>query len=155
MLTSVTTPKQTVRADAAQRAAAAWNARVLGASWEQAAQIAGFSNAPNAHRAVTNAYGQVPEPERDELRRVWRDRLEHSWRQVVRDMAEQRPGATTASVRIAGAAAALDGLNEPTEIRVSPSTAEIEAFVARVRAAEQPQVVEFDILGELEPGSVD
>ena len=35
---------------------------------------------------------------------------------VVQDMTEQRPGAVTAAVRVAGAAIALDGLAEPTRV---------------------------------------
>ena len=38
------------------------------------------------------------------------------WRQVQKDMTEQRPGAVTAAVRVAGAAIALDGLAEPVQV---------------------------------------
>lgn len=148
----MTTRKTTARADAAQRAATAWNARVLGATWEQAAQVAGFTDKSNCFRAVRRAYGSVPEPEREEQRRLWRDRIEHLWRQSVKDVAEQRPGAVTAGVRVAGAAAVLDGLNAPTEVVVSPSTAELEAWVERVLALRVPVVEEFDIIGELPAG---
>jgi len=155
MLGRMTTPRPTARADAAQRAAAAWNARVLGASWEQAAEIAGFANAPNAHRAVTRAYGQVPEPERSELRRIWRERLEVLWRQSVRDVTDQRAGAVTAGVRVAGAAASLDGLDEPTRIDLStPTTAEMAEWLSRALSSGLP--VEYDIVaGEVESGSID
>lgn len=118
---------------------------MLGATWEQAAEVAGLSDGPNAHRAVTRAFGGVPQPDREELRTLWRDRLESLWRVSVQDAHDRRPGAVTAGVRVTQAAAALDGLNAPVEVVVTPSTAEIEAFVARL--VPQPAVVEYDIIG--------
>lgn len=140
-------PVRPVNAAALQRADKAWRARVLGASWAQAALVAGYADDTTAWHAVKNAYGELPKLDREEVRALWRERLEVAWRQSVKDMAEQRPGAVTAGVRVAGAAAALDGLNEPTEVVVSPSAAELEAWVARVLAAQTPQVVEYDIIG--------
>ncbi|MGA8247846.1 MAG: hypothetical protein WB797_13165 [Nocardioides sp.] len=70
-------------------------------------------------KAVRNVYGRLPQIERDELRRLWRDRLEVAWRQVAMDMSQQRPGAVTAAVRVAQAAFRLDGLAEATQVDVS------------------------------------
>jgi hypothetical protein len=76
----------------------------------------GYANDSNVRNAVVRYYGQVPEPERVDLRRLWRDRLERLWLQCSRDVAEQRPGAVVAAVRVVQAAAALDGLNAPTVV---------------------------------------
>ena len=122
----MTAPK--VRADATARADRAWNARLLGASWEAAAQVAGFANSQNAMRAVRRHYGRMPEADRGELRTLWRERLEVLWRQASRDALEQQPGAVTAAVRVAQAACRLDGLDEPTRTEVHV-TEHIEALI--------------------------
>jgi hypothetical protein len=119
--TSPPEPVRMIRADALQRASRAWAARVAGGTWAQAAELSGFSDVTACHHAVRSAYGQLPKPDREELRDMWRDRLELSWRQAVKDMTEQRAGATTASVRIAGLAVMLDGLAEPTRLDVTVS----------------------------------
>jgi hypothetical protein len=107
-----------VRADALRRADTAWRARVAGATWREAAEMAGFSAENHAIDAVRNAFGRVPVVDREALRHLWRERLERAWRQVCADMSERVPGATTAAVRIVTAAAALDGLNEPHKVNV-------------------------------------
>lgn len=109
-------PRKVVRADALDRANRAWSARVAGAAWKEAAEVAGFSSGRVALDACRNVFGELPQIDREELRRLWRDRLERSWRQCCLDMGQQVPGATTASVRIATAAIALDGLAEATKI---------------------------------------
>jgi hypothetical protein len=115
-----------VRADALERAERAWSARVAGATWAQAAEIAGYSDDTAANRAVRNVFGTLPQVERDELRRLWRDRLEVLWLQANTDAREQRAGAITAGVRVATAAASLDGLAEPARVGVDIS------FVTRI-----------------------
>lgn len=107
------------RADTMERAHKAWHARLAGATWRQAAEVAGYANGDIAATAVKRVYGKVPPLEREALRTLWRERLELAWRQAVVDMTEQRPGAITAAVRIASAAAALDGLNAPTQVDVT------------------------------------
>ena len=86
-------PVKRVRADALRRADTAWSARVAGATWKEAAELAGFSSAEHAIDGVKNAFGGVPQIDREELRNLWRDRLERSWRQVGRDMVDRVPGA--------------------------------------------------------------
>jgi hypothetical protein len=98
------------------RADRAWQMRVAGLSWVAIAERLGYANDSNVRNAVVRYYGQVPEPERVDLRRLWRDRLERLWLQCSRDVAEQRPGAVVAAVRVVQAAAALDGLNAPTVV---------------------------------------
>jgi hypothetical protein len=99
-----------------ERADLAWKLRVGGLSWAQVARQAGYSCRQNAMRAVKVRCGTLPQPERQELRDLWRDRLERLWLQSVKDTAEQRTGAVTAAVRVMQAAAMLDGLNQPTQI---------------------------------------
>lgn len=144
-------PVKKVRADALARAEKAWNVRVLGGSWEQAARIAGYSDPSNAMRAVRSVYGTLPEVERSEARRLWRDRLEVLWRQVVQDVHERIPGATTAAVRIADRAARLDGLDEPARLSITPSDGELQRFVSTVIAAQGGRDIpdEGDIFGDV------
>jgi len=108
-----------IRADHLQRAEIGWRARVAGATWKQVAEVAGYASAPNALRGVRDGLGSIPQVDVQEMRVLWRDRLEVMWQQTLRDMREQKPGAVTAGVRVATAAAALDGLNAPTKVEVA------------------------------------
>lgn len=108
--------RRKIRNDVRIRAERTWEARVAGATWAQAAEIGGYAHRANARRAVQQVYGTLPCADRDELRDLWRDRLELLWRQAVRDVLDQKPGAVTSAVRVVTAAANLDGLNEPIEV---------------------------------------
>lgn len=119
-----------VRADALERAATAWEVRVRGGTWEAAAAASGYSSAQNAMRSVRSVFGSLPSLEKDEARRLWRDRLEALWRQALADAEATRPGAVTAAVRVAEAASRLDGLAEPQRHSIVPAESEIEAWVA-------------------------
>lgn len=124
----------------------AWRARVAGASWRQAATIAGYTDENNCARAVKRVYGKLPTPEREDLRRLWRDRLEVTWRQAITDLLEQRPGAITHAVRVQTAAARLDGLDEPSRVELyTPTQREIERFVGTLLAQAHPELEEGDI----------
>jgi AraC-like DNA-binding protein len=114
-------PVRKVRADALERASTAWSVRVAGGTWAQAAEAAGFHDSDAATKAVRRHYGTLPVLARDDLRGLWRDRLELAWRQVCRDMTEQKPGAVTAAVRVAGMALTLDGLAEPVRVDMTVS----------------------------------
>lgn len=159
--TSATTPKATKRqhyqADAAERATKAWQARVAGATWTQAAAIAGFSDDTAACRAVKRFYGRLPQPTREDLRGLWRERLEALWRQTVKDVAQQRPGAVRSGVAVAQRAAALDGLDEPTRLEVhTPTQEEFMQIVAAATKELAPPIREADIFAEtyvLEPAA--
>jgi AraC-like DNA-binding protein len=115
-------PVKRVRADALERASRAWGARVAGATWKEAAEVAGFASASTAQDAVRNAFGGPPVIDREALRHLWRERMERAWRQSVADMAERVPGAVTASVRVATLAVQLDGLAQPVQVDVSIDT---------------------------------
>ena len=92
-------PRRKVRADALERARQAWYARVTGVTWEQAASVAGYANPANAQRAVRTIYGTLPELDRDEERRLWRDRLGWLWAENVTQVKDREPGSVTAGVR--------------------------------------------------------
>lgn len=116
------------RAGHLQKADMAWQARVQGATWRQAAELAGYSTEQAAIRAVRRAYGQVPEIDREERRRLWRDRLEDLWAENRQDVRDRRAGAVVAGVRIVQAATFLDQLGG-TNVGVSPAREELEAWV--------------------------
>lgn len=117
-----------------QRADKAWDLRVAGVSWRQIARECGYHNASNAMRAVKSRCGTVPQPERVELRDLWRARLERLWLQTVKDCHEQRAGAVTAAVRVAQAAAILDGLNAPTQIDARVDASISDTFTQLIAA---------------------
>lgn len=145
----VTTSALAQHADAAERARRAWAARVAGGTWSQAAQVAGFTDAGNCCRAVKNYFGTLPVPDRAEQRDLWRERLELLWRQSVRDVQSQRPGAVRAAVALSQRAAQLDGLDEPTrQVVYTPRAEEVEAYIQRLGAlqAGQSAAIEADVI---------
>lgn len=111
-------PRTQLDAVAFQKASSAWTARVHGLSWAQVAQHSGYSDASSAHHAVKRAFGELPVIEKEDLRDLWRERIELAWKQAVLDMKDRVPGATTASVRIATCAVQLDGLAAPVKVDV-------------------------------------
>lgn len=114
-------PVRRVRADALARADRAWAHRVAGHTWQECAEVAGFAHGRHAIDAVRHAFGATPVIDREEHRRLWRDRLEAMWQQSVADMADRVPGAVTAAVRVAGLAVQMDGLAEPAKVDVTVS----------------------------------
>jgi hypothetical protein len=97
-------------------------------------------------------YGRLPEPEGGELRALWRERLEHLWRSNTKDVAEQRPGAVVAAVRVAAEAIRLDGLAAPDRLTVgvAPTEDELAAFVTAVLDARRGYALpeEANIFGD-------
>lgn len=104
-----------------EKADRAWRVRVVGGTWQQAAEAAGYSTDEAAIKAVRSAYGTLPKPQRDDLRNLWRERLEVLWQQAVADARDRRHGAVTAAVRVATCAMHLDGLSEPVQVEVGVS----------------------------------
>lgn len=139
-------PVTKVRADALERAETAWAARVRGRTWEDAAALAGYANGQNAMRACRTVFGILPELDRDEARRLWRDRLDWLWEQTVTHVEDREAGALTSGVRIAQAAARLDGLDAPVVYQHDPSLSELHQWVAEVmEVRDGPLAVEADI----------
>ena len=127
---STPTPTHVVRGDALARAEQAWRARVAGGTWRQVAEVSGYADGPAACHAVKAIYGELPTEQREDLRALWRARLELLWAQALRDATERRPGAVTAGVRVAGMALTLDGLAEATKVDVTVS----DTFMALTEA---------------------
>lgn len=148
-------PVKVVRADAHARAVRAWQARTVGMTWDEAASVAGFANAANAQRACRSVFGELPELDKDESRRLLRERLEFLWRQVSRDVNDRQPGAVTAAVRVLERFARLDGLDEPALLSISPSVGELERFVndvLSIGATAHPR--EADIFADVKDADV-
>lgn len=146
------TPKPviTTRADALARAERAWHARLLGASWADAARVAGYSTRSNAQRAVKRVFGRLPAMEIEEMKHLWRERLEVIWRQAMVDLKEQRPGAVVAAVRVEQAAVQLDGLDAPRRLSlIDPTQEQIEEFLNEMIGPRHADV-EADIFEDAE-----
>lgn len=144
MQTEGPSPSAVVRADAAQRAQRAWTARVSGSTWDEAAKVAGYADAATACRGVKNYFGTLPAVERDDLRDLWRQRMELLWTYAARDAEIGKPGALRAGTAIAQRAAAMDGLDAPTQVTVTADAAELSQLVEVLLAA-QGGVVEASI----------
>lgn len=139
--------KTIARADAARRAMHAWQLRVGGLPWSEVAEQAGFSNAPNAVRAVRRWAGRLPQLEHAELREIARERGEWLWRHAATDVEDRRPGAVRAAVATLQRQAALDGLDAAHRVQVGvDDAAELEAIVRAIRAARGDFPDEADVL---------
>ena len=132
----------TSKAEAAKHADVAWRARVAGASWAEAAQIAGYVDATGACAAVRKWYGQLPEIEHEDQRTLWRNRLESLWRQAVIDVRDRQHGAITAAVRVGGLAMQLDGLAMPTKVSLTAET----SLDSLISALSTPVVVQGEVI---------
>ena len=112
--------------------------------------MAGFAHHTSAVRAVRSYFGRLPVMDAAERRDLWRERLEHLWRQAVVDVREQRPGAVRAAVAVAQRASLLDGLDAPqrAEVTVSPAFEDIYAWVQQAAhlASAEPPVIEAEIV---------
>lgn len=142
------------RGDAMQRAAQAWHLRVLGKTWNEIADTVGFANDANAIRAVRRYVGRLPEPDADQARTVWRERMEHLWGIAARDAEAGRPGAIRAGVAIAQRSAALDGLDAPSRYEITPGEAQLEQLVQQLlqrsgyEDSPEADVLELEVLRE-------
>lgn len=138
-----------------QRAARGWHLRVTGQTWQQIADELGYASQQGAHRAVMRFAGTIPDPRPDDLRAMWRARMEHLWRFAARDAEAGRPGALRAGVAIADRAGKLDGLDAPMRLAVSPDEQQLEEMVEILLARSgQQRIEEADVveLTVLEPG---
>ena len=143
--------KRQLRADTIERAQRAYLARVSGASWAQAAEVAGFTDAANCHRAVRHVFEEVPAVDREEQRQIVRDRLDGLLRIAMKDAVERRhTTAVQAVARVIELQMKLDGLAEPDRLRVGydPTQVEIDKFLDKF-LPEQTEV-EGDFFGDIE-----
>lgn len=137
-----------------QRASRAWHLRVTGMTWEQVAREVGFASPQGAHRAVQRFAGTLPDPKPDELRALWRARMEHLWELAARDAEASRPGALRAGVAIADRASRFDGLDAPTVAQIEVNSPEFDRLFAGIMAhahADAPveaEVIELEVMTE-------
>ena len=137
------TPRRKTRADAMQRAAQAWQLRVAGRTWQQIASTLGYSDPANVVRAVREYYGQLPQPDREELRELARARGEVLFEQALVDVLQQRPGAVRAAVAVLQRQAQLDALDRPSKIEISVTDADMRELIddlAQQLGANSPEV---------------
>jgi hypothetical protein len=119
-----------------QRAQRAWGARVAGMSWKQAAEVAGYADASTACRGVRRFFGELPDLDMEDQRRLWRDRLDVLWARGHSELQNGHSAATIirSLVSVADRAAKLDGLDAPTRLRVGPDSDELEEYVRTIVA---------------------
>ncbi|MDT0117789.1 hypothetical protein Q9R20_12410 [Microbacterium sp. PRF11] len=116
-----------------------------GSTWDEAAQLAGYADAATACRGVKNYFGALPVVERDDLRDLWRQRMELLWRYAARDAEIGKPGALRAGTAIAQRAAAMDGLDAPTQVLVNSDNAELARMVDLLLVAQGGAAIEASI----------
>jgi AraC-like DNA-binding protein len=105
--------------DDMRRAQQAWQLRVGGLTWDQVADSCGYANKQNAARAVRRHLGAIPQPDREATWLLWHERLELLWQRALRDVEDGKPGAMRAAVSLAQRVAAMQGLDSPSEHRVT------------------------------------
>lgn len=106
--------------------------RVAGGGWDEIAKSLGMrGGAPAAYRAVKNYFGKVPQPDRNMLREIARQRGERLWLRAAAAVEEApSPAAIRAAVAVLERAAKLDGLDAPSHVQVSsPDEASFHAMV--------------------------
>lgn len=105
--------------------------RVAGGSWEDIAKALDMKGgAPAVYRAVKNYFGSVPQPDREMLREIARQRGERLWLRAVAAVEEMpSPAAIRAAVAVLERVAKLDGLDKPTRVSVAPDNETFEALV--------------------------
>jgi AraC-like DNA-binding protein len=129
------TPTERVLSAYQRKADYAFRLRVAGVSWPRICELAGYSDVSNANKAVRRWCGTLPRQDRVDLRELWRSRLEALWLQSTKDVAQQKPGAIVAAVRVAQMAARLDGLDEPVQIHTTVSES-FQAVILELRKEE-------------------
>lgn len=109
------------RVDAAERASTAWRMRVAGHGWDEIAKMLGMrGGAPAAHRAVSRYFGRVPQPDRELLREIARQRGEMLWAKAAEAVEEMpSPATIRAAVAVLERASRLDGLDAPAEVKLN------------------------------------
>lgn len=119
------------RADAADRASKAWRMRVAGGGWEDIAKALGMrGGAPAAYRAVKNYFETVPQPDREMLREIARQRGERLWLRTAAAVEDNpTPAMIRAAVSVLERASKLDGLDQPTRVAVAPEHQTFTTFV--------------------------
>lgn len=141
---------------APRKAEAAISLRLAGASYEQIAEVLGYASAEQALKAVENVLSATATYEdKIQMRTVASLRYEKLLSAVWNKAMDAKHGEQLAAVRIARELierhVALQGLAVPVvQIITTPSTSELEKWVAEVSRVTMPEVVEADIVMEIE-----
>jgi hypothetical protein len=145
--------KGAARRARSRKANAALALKVEGATYEQIAETLGFPTARAALVAVERALEDhlAHDLDRDKLRTLAGQRLDallrSVWPKATNEDAPEHLAAAGRAREIVQDFRRLHGLDAPTEVTVTtPTTGEIEAWVAEVMSVRVPPVQEMDIL---------
>jgi hypothetical protein len=146
------TPTNVVRARE-RKANAAIQLKLAGATWEEVAQSLGYPTARTAIVATEKALEKqlADAGTRDQMRALAGARLERLiravWHKAIDPESPEQLQAVTKAKELVDRHAKLFGLDAPTEVVVhSPTTTELEAWVARIVSHQTAPVEEFDII---------
>lgn len=132
--------------------------RLAGMTYAQIAEHAGYSHASAARQSVLRALEKVEAEQVADLRMLENARLDRMlaavWPTVVARaeevLLEDRLRAVDRALRISERRARLNGLDAPVQVALTPTSAEVMAWVAQVMAAADPggvaAVVEPDVV---------
>lgn len=140
-----------IQADADERASRGWKLRVMGATWDAVARDLGMSSPAAAYRCVKNFFGSVPQPDRDMLREIARQRGERLWLRAAAELEKNpSPAMIRAAVAVLDRAARLDGLDAPTRTEYVPPTDDefSRVLAAAARGLGMKLPVEADIFSD-------
>lgn len=136
------------KAEDLARAAKAAELRVKGLTWSAIAKAAGYGHANAAQRSVQRHFTELPAPDREAARALWRARAEALWSEAFADVLARRPGAVRAAAAVAQRAAQLDAFDAPTRVEFyTPSEVEYGSVLRRMvelHRAEQGAVVAIE-----------
>lgn len=141
----------------ASAGAAAIALRVAGASFADVAVTLGLSGATEALHLVEATLAAQLTPESVEVQRAEASaRLEallaSVWERAQNPMDPEHLNAVKGAREVIDRIIRLNGLDRPTELIVhTPTSAELERWVAGVLSQDAPAVVEADVIGELGP----
>lgn len=141
-----------------RKANAALQMRYAGATWAEIATGLGYPTPRAAMVATEKALERelANADDREKMRKLAGARLERLiravWPKAIDPDSPDQMVAVGKAREVIADHRKLFGLDAPTEVVVhNPSQAELEAWVARIVAVQQPQVVEYDIIGEEPP----
>lgn len=139
-----------------RKADAAVQMRLAGATWAEIATALGYPTPRQALVSTERALVKQLDSndDREKMRKLAGARLERLlrsvWPKAINPDDPDHLIAISKAREILDRHAKLFGLDAPTEVIVhKPTTVELESWVARVLAFNSPQVVEYDILGEV------
>lgn len=146
--------------DSATKAEAALSLKLSGASYTNIAKILGYSSAFRARQAVEQVLANAADSveDRDKMRVLISRRLDRLLQSVMGKAVDPKSPDHLAynarALAIVDRQAKLAGVDAPTQIQISASDEQIEAYIARVRPLAQADMdaEESDLIDEGEVG---